>query len=151
MALNNNLGIGGTEVKLDAFEAFQEIQSNKVLMAEKLTDLPPVKPEIVEGLTNVEAVFENYKPKVDMTFEDEQGVVVRETLHFKNLGDFGVKGITAQSKFLGDLNAKREQYQKIIKQLKTNKLLKTALAESDSRESLIQSLELLLDELKSTK
>lgn len=151
MALNNNLGIGGTEVKLDAFEAFQEIQSNKVLMAEKLTDLPPVKPEIVEGLTNVEAVFEHYKPKVEMTFENEDGVMVRETLHFKDLGDFGVKGITAQSKFLGDLNAKREQYQKIIKQLKTNKLLKTVLAEGETRESLIQSLELLLGELKSTK
>jgi hypothetical protein len=151
MALNNNLGIGGTEVKLDAFEAFQEIQSNKVLMAEKLTDLPPVKPEIVEGLTNVEAVFEHYKPKVEMTFENEDGVMVRETLHFKDLGDFGVKGITAQSKFLGDLNAKREQYQKIIKQLKTNKLLKTVLAEGDTRESLIQSLELLLGELKSAK
>jgi hypothetical protein len=151
MALNNNLGIGGTEVKLDAFEAFQEIQANKVLMAEKLTDMPPVKPEIVEGLTNVEAVFEHYKPKVDMTFENEDGVMVRETLHFKNLGDYGVKGITAQSKFLGDLNAKREQYQKIIKQLKTNKLLKTALAEGETRESLIQSLELLLGELKSTK
>jgi hypothetical protein len=151
MALNNNLGIGGTEVKLDAFEAFQEIQANKVLMAEKLTDMPPVKPEIVEGLTNVESVFEHYKPKVDMTFENEDGVMVRETLHFKNLGDFGVKGITAQSKFLGDLNAKREQYQKIIKQLKTNKLLKTALSEGETRESLIQSLELLLGELKSTK
>src|SRR5688572_11875444 len=151
MALNNNLGIGGTEVKLDAFEAFQDIQSNKVLMAEKLTDMPPVKPEIVEGLTNVEAVFEHYKPKVEMTFENEEGVVVRETLHFKNLGDFGVKGITAQSKFLGDVNAKREQYQKIIKQLKTNKLLKTALSESETRESLIQSLELLLGELKSSK
>jgi hypothetical protein len=151
MALNNNLGIGGTEVKLDAFEAFQEIQANKVLMAEKLTDMPPVKPEIVEGLTNVESVFEHYKPKVEMTFENEDGVMVRETLHFKNLGDFGVKGITAQSKFLGDLNAKREQYQKIIKQLKTNKLLKTALSEGETRESLIQSLELLLGELKSTK
>ena len=151
MALNNNLGIGGTEVKLDAFEAFQDIQSNKVLMAEKLTDMPPVKPEIVDGLTNVEAVFEHYKPKVDMTFENEEGVMVRETLHFKNLGDFGVKGITAQSKFLGDLNSKREQYQKIIKQLKTNKLLKTALAEGETRESLIQSLELLLGELKSSK
>ena len=151
MALNNNLGIGGTEVKLDAFEAFQEIQANKVLMAEKLTDMPPVKPEIVEGLTNVEAVFEHYKPKVEMTFENEDGVMVRETLHFKDLGDFGVKGITAQSKFLGDLNAKREQYQKIIKQLKTNKLLKTVLAEGETRESLIQSLELLLGELKSAK
>jgi len=151
MALNNNLGIGGTEVKLDAFEAFQEIQANKVLMAEKLTDMPPAKPEIVEGLTNVEAVFEQYKPKVEMTFENEDGVMVRETLHFKNLGDFGVKGMTAQSKFLGDVNAKREQYQKIIKQLKTNKLLKTALAEGETRESLIQSLELLLGELKSAK
>ena len=151
MAVNNNMGIGGTEVKLDAFEAFQDIQSNKVLMAEKLTDLPPVKPEIVEGLTNVESVFEHYKPKVEMTFENEDGVMSRETLHFKNLGDFGVKGITAQSKFLGDLNAKREQYQKIIKQLKTNKLLKTALAEGETKESLIQSLELLLGELKSTR
>ena len=151
MALNNNLGIGGTEVKLDAFEAFQDIQSNKVLMAEKLTDTPPVKPEIVEGLTNVESVFEQYKPKVDMTFENEDGVMVRETLHFKNLGDFGVKGITAQSKFLGDLNAKQEQYQKIIKQLKTNKLLKGVIAEKDTKENLIQALEILLGELKSSK
>ncbi len=151
MALNNNLGIGGTEVKLDAFEAFQDIQSNKVLMAEKLTDTPPVKPEIVEGLTNVESVFENYKPKVDMTFENEDGVMVRETLHFKNLGDFGVKGITAQSKFLGDLNAKQEQYQKIIKQLKTNKLLKGVISEKDTKENLIQALEILLTELKSAK
>lgn len=151
MALNNNLGIGGTEVKLDAFEAFQDIQSNKVLMAEKLTDTPPVKPEIVEGLTNVESVFENYKPKVDMTFENEEGVMVRETLHFKTLGDFGVKGITAQSKFLGDLNAKQEQYQKIIKQLKTNKLLKGVISEKDTKENLIQALEILLTELKSAK
>ena len=151
MALNNNLGIGGTEVKSDAFEAFQDIQSNKVLMAEKLTDLPPVKPEIVENLTSVEAVFEHFKPKVDMTFESDEGTMVRETLNFKNLGDFGVKGITAQSKFLGDVNAKQEQYQKIIKQLKTNKLLKAAIDGGESRESLVQALEALLGELKASK
>lgn len=151
MALNDNLGIGGTEVKLDAFEAFQDIQSNKVLMAEKLTDRPPVTPEIVEGLTDTEAVFEHFKPKVDMTFETEEGTMVRETLSFRNLGDFGVKGITAQSGFLGDLNAKQEQYQKIIRQLKTNKLLKGALADEESRENLVAALEALLGELKSVK
>lgn len=151
MALNNNLGIGGTEVRSDAFEAFQDIQSNKVLMAEKLTDSPPVKPEIVEGLTNPEAVFEHFKPKVDMTFESEEGTMVRETLQFRNLGDFGVKGITAQSTFLGNLNAEQEQYQKIIKQLKTNKLLKAALTDGESRESLVHALEALLGELKTAK
>jgi hypothetical protein len=151
MSLNNNLGIGGTEVKTDAFEAFQEIPNNKVLMAEKLTDMPPVKPEIVEGLTNTEAVFEHFKPKVDMTFESEEGTMVRETLNFRNLGDFGVKGITAQSPFLGDLNSKQEQYQKIIKQLKTNKLLKGAISDDASRDSLIEALETLLGELKSAK
>lgn len=149
--VNNNLGIGGTEVKLDAFEAFLDIQSNKVLMAEKLTDLPPVKPEVVEGLTNPEAVFAHYKPKVDMVFESEEGTMVRETLHFKNLGDFGSKGITAQSKFLGDLNTRQEQYQKIIRQLKTNKLLKTALSDSESKTNLIGALEIILSELKSAK
>jgi hypothetical protein len=149
--VNNNLGIGGTEVKLDAFEAFQDIQSNKVLMAEKLTDLPPVKPEVVEGLTNPEAVFAHYKPKVDMVFESEEGTMVRETLHFKKLGDFGTKGIPAQSKFLGDLNTRQEQYQKIIRQLKTNKLLKTALSDAESKTNLIGALEIILSELKSAK
>ena len=151
MSFNNNVGIGGTEVKSDAFEAFQEIPSNKVLMAEKLTDTPPVKPEIVDGLTNVDAVFAHFKPKIDMTFESEQGTMVRETLTFQNLGDFGVKGITAQSQFLGDLNSRQEQYQKIIKQLKTNKLLKGAISEESGRASLVAALEALLDELKSAK
>ena len=151
MSLNNNLGIGGTEVKTDAHEAFQEIQSNKVLMAEKLTDNPPAKPEIVEGLTNVEAVFAHFKPKIDMTFESAEGTMVRETLHFSNLDKFAVKGISAQSKFLGDMNAKQEQYLKIIKQLKTNKLLKGAISDASSRDSLVEALESLLEELKSAK
>lgn len=149
--LNNNFGIGGTEVKLDAFEAFQEIQSNRTLVAQKLTDKAPVKPEIVSGLTNVEEVFSHYKPSVDMSFENEDGVMVRETLHFKNLGDFGMKGITTQSPFLSDLNTKKEQYQKIIKQLKSNKLLKSALATEDGKNNLIGALQALLAELNESK
>ncbi len=145
---NNNFGIGGTEVKLDAFEAFQDIQSNRTLVAQKLTDKAPVKPEVVEGLTNVEEVFAHYKPNVDMSFESEEGTMTRENLSFSHLGDFGVKGITAQSPFLSDLNTKQDQYQKIIKQLKSNKLLKAALASPDGKENLMGALQSLLAELK---
>lgn len=148
---SNNFGIGGTEVKLDAFEAFQEIQSNRTLMAQKLTDKAPVKPEIVDGLTNTEEVFAHYKPSVDMSFESEEGTMARETLSFNHLGDFGAKGITAQSPFLSDLNTKKEQYQKIIKQLKSNKLLKSALASPDGKSNLIGALQSLLTELKEGK
>lgn len=149
--MDNNLGIGGTEVKLDAFEAFQDIQSNRTLMAQKLTSTTPVKPEVVTGLTNPEEVFGHYKPSVEMLFENEDGVQVRETLHFKHLGDFGLKGITAQSNFLGDLNTKQDQYQKIIKQLKSNKLLKAALATPEGKQNLVGALQALLNELNQSK
>jgi hypothetical protein len=149
--VDNNLGLGGTEVKQDAFEAFQDIQSNRTLVAQKLTNSPAVKPEVVHGLTTVEAVFANYKPKVDMSFESEEGLMVKETLNFTNLGDFGLKGITEQSPFLNDLNTKQDQYQKIIKQLKTNKLLKAALATPEGKANLMGALQALLAEIKAGK
>ncbi len=149
--MDNNLGIGGNEVKLDAFEAFQDIQGNRTMMAQKLTAMAPVKPQVVEGLTNVEEVFAHYKPSVEMSFANEDGVTVRETLHFKNLGDFGVKGITNQSPFLSDLNTRQDQYQKIIKQLKSNKLLKSALSTPEGKQNLVGALQALLTELNDNK
>jgi len=144
-------GIGGTEVKTDAFEAFADIPQNRVLLAEKLTYDPPVKPEIIEGLTSIDDVFEQFKPKVDMTFETEDGAMRRETLHFKGLSDFGVKGIVAQSEYLGDVNMQQLQYQKIVKQLKTNKLLKQALANKETREHILKALQSLIQELDAAR
>lgn len=144
-------GIGGTEVKTDAYEAFADIPQNRVLLAEKLTHEPPVKPDIVEGITSIDEAFEHYKPKVDITFETEEGAMRKETLHFKGLADFGIKGIIAQSEYLGDVNMKQLQYQKIIRQLKTNKLLKQALAGEESREHLIRALQALVEELETAR
>src|SRR6266404_9690144 len=141
-------GIGGVEVKTDAFEAFADIPQNRVLLAEKLTKDPPVKPEIVTGLTDIDSVFEHFAPEVEMEFETEEGTLRRETLHFEGLEDFGVKGITAQSPYLNELDWKQQQYHKIIRQLKTNKLLKQALANGETKESLIKSLQVLIAELK---
>jgi hypothetical protein len=151
MAANNNFGIGGVEVKLEAYEAFADIPANKVLMAEKLTHRSPVKPEITGSLTDVEQVFEHYKPNIDIGFEDGSGATRKENLQFKNLGDFGIKGITAQSKLLGDLNMKHDQYLKIIKQLKTNKMLKAALNEPDGKENVIAALNSLIGEMQQKK
>ncbi len=143
--------IGGTVVETEAFEAFADIPQNRVLLAEKLTVDAPVKPEIVEKLTTVEQVFEHFKPRVEIDFETEDGASKKESLHFKNLADFGVKGITGQSSFLSELTMKKEQYQKIIKQLKTNKLLKQALSDAETKQSVINSLNALIKELEQAR
>ena len=59
-------GIGGTEVEGDASEAIGEIAQNKTLMVEKLTAEAPFKPEIVEGLTSIDDVFNHFQPSVEV-------------------------------------------------------------------------------------
>lgn len=144
----SNYGIGGNEVKLDADEAISAIPQNRTLVAQKLTVDTPVKPELVEGITSIEKAFEHFKPVVKVAFENADGASKTEALSFKNLGDFGVKGITSQSSFLSDLETEKDQYQKIIRQLKSNKILKAALEDGDAKQALLESLETLISELK---
>ncbi len=149
--MSDNYGIGGNEVKTDASEAFADIPQNRTLMAEKLTKDAPVKPEIVHGLQTVEQVFAHYKPNISVDFEDADGVVKKESLSFSNLGDFGVKGITEQSEFLKDSASQKEEYLKIIKQLKSNKILKSALADPEAKKALLDTIHGMIAELKSNK
>ncbi len=149
--MSDTYGIGGTEVQGDANEAIQEIPQNRTLLVEKLTDNQPIKPQITKGLKTVEDVFEHFKPEVDVDFEDADGVGKKETLSFSNLGDFGSKGITRQSKFLKDLNTEKEQYVKIIKQLKSNKILKAALTDPEAKAALMESIRALITEIEEKK
>ena len=149
--MSDNYGIGGNEVKTDASEAFADIPQNRTLMAEKLTKDAPVKPEIVHGLQTVEQVFAHYKPDISIDFEDAEGVTKKETLSFKNLGDFGVKGITEQSEFLKDNASQKDEYLKIIKQLKSNKILKTALADPDAKTAILDAIQGMIAELNNNK
>jgi len=149
--MDSNYGIGGTEVKTDASEAFVDIPLNRTLMAEKLTKDAPVKPEIVHGLQTVEQVFAHFKPELNVDFENADGQSIKETLGFSNLGDFGTKGITAQSTFLKDNAAKKEEYLKIIKQLKSNKILKTALANPEAKQALLDAINGMVADLENNK
>ncbi|CAM3939428.1 MULTISPECIES: type VI secretion system contractile sheath small subunit [Flavobacterium] len=145
---SNSYGIGGNEVKVEGQEGILEIPQNRTLIAHKLTPNTPVKPQVVTGLKNMDEVFEHFDPKVKVAFEDEKGQTIREELQFKNVGDFSINGISQQSSILTDLRTKNEQYKKMIKQLKTNKVLKLALQDPDSKKAIIETLETLISEIE---
>lgn len=141
-----------TEVQdIEVGEAILEFPQNRTLMVEQLTHDEPTRPEVVKGLKTVEDVFEQFKPNVDVEFQDLEGVPKKENLNFTNVGDFGVKGITAQSSFLQGLQVQQDEYQKIIKQLKSNKQLRTVIEDMDTKQALINAIHALLKELESSK
>ena len=135
----------------DASEAIADIPQNRTLMIEKLTADAPVKPEMVEGLKTVEEVFQHFKPQVECEFQKEDGSTLNENLSFSNLGDFGTKGITNQSSFLNELQLEKNEYIKLTKQLKTNKLLKSVSENPETKQAFINALQSLIQEIEDAK
>ncbi len=146
-----NYGVGGNEVKQEASEGMADIPLNRSLFIQKLTADEAIKPQAVYDLKNVDEVFEHFKPQVSVEFDKTDGTTVNEDFRFGNVGDFSTKSMTAKSNFLQDLNIQQEQYQKIIKQMKTNKMMKTVLENADAKAAFIESLQALIQELDETK
>ncbi len=142
-----NYGVGGNEVKNDASESIADIPMNRTLFAQQLTANAPVKPQMVYDLKTVNEAFEEFKPNIDMEFEAADGSSVKENLHFRNLGDFNLKSLTTQSNFLNDLKIQEEQYQKIMKQLNTNKIMKQVIDNPDAKKAFLDALMALVQEL----
>ena len=149
--MNSDFGIGGNEVKGDANEAISEIPKNRTLITGKLTPNTPIKPEVVEGLRTVEDVFEHFNPQIKIGFEDKDGGIKHENLEFANLGDFGKKGLIKNSAFLKNLEIESDHYKKMIKQLKTNKILKTALQDPEAKQSILETINALIEEISSSQ
>ncbi|UOQ68857.1 hypothetical protein [Hymenobacter volaticus] len=144
-----NYGIGGQERKLDnAQEAITDIPLNRTLLVQKLTADPPLRAQIVEGLRTPEAVFAHFKPEVEVEFEKEDGSTTQETLHFESLGDFGKKGIINQSRFLQDLSTQADDLHKLLRQLKSNKILKSALDTPETKAAFLAAIQTMMDELE---
>lgn len=145
-----NYDVGGNVAPKDpSGGAIANIDQNRTLFVQKLTDEDPVRPEAVYDLTSTSDVFEHFKPHVGVEFENAEGGTVKQDLQFNNLGDFGPKNITQQSKFLTELNTERDQYQKTMKQLKTNKLMINVLNNPESKAAFIGALNALIQELDS--
>lgn len=143
----NEVEIGGQLVPQQSFEAITQISSNRTLLVQKLTT-KPTKPEPITGLKTINEVFDYFKPNVSVAFENEEGAPVKEELHFKNLGDFRKEGIIEQSEFLKGLNAQQENYQKFIKQLKSNKILKSALQNPEAKQAYLNALQAMIQEIE---
>ena len=144
-----NYGIGGQERKLDiASEAISEIPLNRTLLVQKLTTNTPLRPQVVQGLKTPEAVFAHFKPEVAVEFDNAEGAVVPEKLHFASLGDFGKKGIINQSDFLQNLAVEGEDLSKLLRQLKSNKVLKTALENPETKAAFLAAIQAMMDELE---
>ena len=146
-----NYGVGGNEVKVDANEAIQEIQENKTLLVGKLTSEEAISPEIVTGLKTVEDVFAHFKPAVSVEHETYEGTTVKEEFNFKNVGDFTPKKLVENSPFLKKLKLEEEQYNNIVRQLKTNNVLRGALSDAASKDALVQALKAIALELETKK
>lgn len=146
-----NYGVGGQEVPQDASEAMMDLDQNRTLFVQKLTADDPAKPQAVYDLKTVQEVFDHYKPNVEVEFQTADGTTKKETLNFRSVGDFSSKAIIEQSFFLKDLEVQKEQYQKIVKQLKTNKMMKSVIENSDYKSAFINSLQALIQELEEAK
>ncbi len=143
-----NYGIGGNEVKVDANESIADIPSNRTLLVQKLTDDVPVAPEAVYGLQTVEEVFEKFEPTVKLEHKDEEGNDVKESMTFRNLGDFDVKKIKENSSFLQKLDVEKEQNVKIARQLSSNRALLKALENPETRAAIVELLENSINEIE---
>jgi len=142
----NEVEIGGQLVPQQSFEAIANISSNKTLLVQKLTT-KPTKLEPTKGLKTIDDVFNHFKPSVEVEFEEENGALRKEELKFASLLDFKKEGIINQSEFLQKLQAQQDACNSIIKKLKTNKILKTALQNPEAKKSFLQALQALVDEI----
>ncbi|UFH52064.1 hypothetical protein [Spirosoma sp. KNUC1025] len=140
-------GIGGQERKLNVSESIVDIPQNKTLLIEKLTSDPSFRPEVVEGLKTVGEVFAYFKPEQEVEFNTEDGSTISETLHFNSLSDFGRKGVIAQSDYLQELNITFEDFQRYVRQLKSNKILKAVLENPDAKAAYLASIQAMIREL----
>jgi hypothetical protein len=146
-----NYGVGGNEVKQDASEAMADLAQNRTLFVQQLTQEPPRRPEAVYDLKTIEEVFAHFKPQVNVDFETAEGTEKKESLRFANLGDFSTNNMTAQSAFLTDLSMQKEQYQKIIKQLRTNKAIQGVMKNPETKAAFMNAMQALMQELEETK
>lgn len=146
-----NYGIGGNEVKLDASEAIADIPANRTLLVQKLTEEDAPNPEAIYGLKNIDEVFQKFQPKVNLEFETASGESKKEALAFEKLSDFNADQIIQQSPFLNELEMRQAQYNKMAKQLSSNKVLQKALSDDATRQAVLQAIEQALKELEGAK
>lgn len=128
------------------------IDQNKTLMIDQYTsNVEPGDPELVEDITCIEDAFAHFKPSVEVSFTDEEGGSVDETLKFNEMRDFAADGgkgnLVKNSAFLNGVKEKIDTNAKIRKSIEQNRKLRDILKEQSSRDELKAMLQAMLAEL----
>ena len=143
-----NYEIGGQERKIEVNEGISDIPQNRTLLIEKLTDESPLSPQIIPDLRSINDVFAFFKPVKEVEFETADGAGRKEKLQFESLGSFGKQGITRQSAYLNELSHQCEDLQKFVKQLRTNKILRTLLENKEAKSAYLSCIRSLINEME---
>lgn len=143
-----NYDIGGQERKIEVNEGISDIPQNRTLLIEKLTDESPLSPQIIPDLKSINDVFAFFKPAKEVEFETADGAGRTEQLQFESLGNFGKQGITRQSTYLNELSHQCEDLQKFVKQLRTNKILRTLLENKEAKSAYLSCIQSLINEME---
>jgi len=139
--------IGGQERRSEVNEGIADIPQNRTLLIEKLTDEAPLSPNIVPDLRSIADVFAHFKPSKEVVFESENGTSQMEQLTFNSLADFGKQGISRQSAYLDKITHQSEDLQKLILQLRSNKILRALLENKEAKKSYMACITALINEL----
>lgn len=144
------IGIGGNIIEEETNEGIAEIPGNRTMLINLFTADEPGIPEIVDNLKTIDDLFQYFLPNIDVEFHNEEGEPVQENFKFENVGDFSAKNMTKQSPFLNNLSSRKEFYEKVIKQLRSNKILQRVIADKDMKTAMLLILKELKSELEKT-
>jgi len=130
------------------------ISQNKTLYIGQFTDTVD-EPELYQEAETLSAVFEKFKPKVNVEFQTEDGGYLEETLSFNDMKDFEVNNgngqLVSNSDFLLSVKNNIDANAKMRKNIEQNKRLRDLIGNTESKEELRNVLQNLLDELEGGK
>ena len=132
------------------------LDNNKSIIIDQYTsDVEVGNSELFENPKTMQDVFDHFKPSVNVEFEDEQGGIVSEQLHFNEMRDFEANGgkgnLVTNSPFLSNAKSKVDVSAKIRKQIEQNRRLRDILKDAEGKAELKELLEALLQEIKEQK
>jgi hypothetical protein len=137
----------GPVIKMDdVSQAIKILDDTKIAIVGQYTD-EPMMPTKIEGVQKLADAFDKLAPTKEVTLQDAQGQEVKQTLAFKQLEDFTVKGLLRQSALLSDLNGQKEDYQVLLQRLTTNTVFQKALTDPAARQALMEVMRAMLQDL----
>ena len=100
------------------------------------------------GLQTINDVFNHYKPECEIDVEDDQGGTNKQKFEFRGLGDFGQKGLIAQSDLLKEQKSQKDEYIDIARKFQSNKVLQKVLGNEKAKSDFVAALNAMLDEIE---